>query len=906
MNNTARNLESFLPGDLICADVPFDERRDKICDGARQLLEKSRQELFAQHRAGASGAEIVQHFTTMIDAMISALFKAAATDKDGALLADCALIAIGGYGRGELNPRSDIDIMFYCGNSKVGPLKKTTERLLYMLWDLGLDVGYSVRSTKDCLDMAQHDITARTALLDSRFLIGNRELYKEYINTVYKDALNRGTQAFIRSKLEENEVRQKKYGSTVYLLEPNIKEGEGGLRDLHSALWIMRVKYKADNLRDLVKKGVVSEQEEAAFTAALNHLWRVRNELHFISPRKNEQLNFDQQEKIAHFLGYVDTRKAPAVELFMQDYYFQATQIEHLASTLISRVTAQAPRPAKFLGSFGKRQVSTHFYVLKNELRLSKPEVFDHEPEMMMQAFLLAHQHQVELSIELKSLIREKLPLINDRVRRSRVMAEGFLEILRTMRPDSMILRDMHHLQFLNAFMPEFKRIYCKVQHDVYHIYTVDMHSIFAVEEIAKLWAGEYAERKPLLTKLAGDIEKKELLQLAILLHDIGKGEGKDHANKGADMVPTIARRLRLKREDSQRLEFLVRNHLDMAHISQRRDLNDDKLIDQFATKMGMTETLKMLYLLTFADIKAVGPDVWSEWKGFLLKELYEKAYDVLERGNFRYDHRSDRLKNRKRKVVENLGEEFGERKVKSTLKTMSNRYLLSHRSHEITEHLRLAFSRGKDKTLVLKVEHDKASDYSQVYLSTVDVPGLFSMITGVMAANGVNILGAQVYTRSNGEALDILQVRSSAGSIIDNPKKWQKVEKDLNAVIEGRKQVSHLVEKRLSGGLLPEKPKPRFSNRVEINNEISDQYSVIDIYARDRVGLLYDITRTLSDVGLYIGVSKISTKVDQVADTFYVQDIFGQKVQGEEKIAEVKKALLETLSDASDEKESV
>jgi len=902
MLNIAENLESFLPAELIGADLPFEERRDRLCDGARQLLEKSRQELFARHRDGATGTEIVQQFTALIDAMIAALFRAAISEKGSELLADCALIAIGGYGRGELNPRSDIDIMFYCGSRDVAPLKKMTERLLYLLWDLGLDVGYSVRSTRDCIDMAAQDITARTALLDSRFLAGNQELYREYQTSVYKEVLNRNTQGFIRSKLEENEVRRKKYGATVYLLEPNIKEGEGGLRDLHAALWVLRVKFKADSLRDLVKKGVVNEQEAAAFTSALDHLWRVRNELHFISPRKNEQINFDQQEKIANFLGYVDTRKAPAVELFMQDYYFQATQIEHLASSLISRAVVHSARPTKFLGSFGKRQVNPFFYVLKGELRISKPEIFDDDPALMMQAFVLAHQHRVALSIELKGLIREKIHLINDRVRRSRLMAEGFLEILRTMRPDSTALRDMHHLQFLNAFMPEFKRIYCKVQHDVYHIYTVDMHSIFAVEEFAKLWAGDYAERKPLLTRLANDIEKKELLQLAILLHDVGKGEGKDHANKGADMVPTIARRLSLNREDSQRLEFLVRNHLDMAHISQRRDLHDDKLIDQFATKMGMTETLKMLYLLTFADIRAVGPDVWSEWKGTLLKELYEKAYDVLERGNFRFDQRSDRVRNRKNKVVENLGEEFGERRVKATLKTLSNRYLLSHRSNEITEHLRLAFSRG-DATVVIKVEHEPSSEYSQVLVSTVDVPGLFSMITGVMAANGVNILGAQIYTRSNGEALDILQVRSSAGTIIDNPKKWQKVEKDLVAVVEGRKKVSALVANRLSSGMLPKKPKPRFPNRVDIDNSISDQYSVIDIFATDRVGLLYDITRTLTRLGLYIGVSKISTKVDQVADTFYVQDIFGQKVLGEEKIDEVKKALLDELSEESSEK---
>jgi [protein-PII] uridylyltransferase len=734
-------------------------------------------------------------------------------------------------------------------------------------------------------------------MLDSRFLVGDKNLFKDYEDNVLPDLLNKNSQKFIEEKLEERNIRRGKYESTVYLLEPNIKEGEGGLRDLHAALWIARVKFKAKSLKELVIKGVVSDQEAAAYNSAIEYLWRVRNELHFLSPRKNEQLNFDYQEKIAKFLGYHDTGKAPAVEQFMQDYYSQATQIEHLASNLINRVTEANDKRAGFLSRLGRRQLESHFYTLRGELRLSRLSLFETEPEQMMNAFVFAHRHQVELCVELKGLIRANLHRINDKVRRNKVMASGFLEILRTLRPKAAVLRDMHHLQFLNYFMPEFRRIYCMVQHDAYHIFTVDIHSILAVEEIAKLWHGVYAEKKELLTQLADDIGKRELLMLAVLLHDVGKGEGKSHADKGADMVPTIARRLGLNREDTARLEFLVRHHLDMAHISQRRDLNDDKLIDQFARTMEMTETLKMLYLLTFADIKAVGPDVWSEWKGFLLKDLYTKTYNVLERGDFRYDTRSDRLRERKRKVVLALTEEFGERKIKSALKTMSTRYIYSHPSIEIARHVRLALSR-KGKTLALQVEHDTVNDFTRVFLSTVDVPGLFTTIAGVMAANGINILGAHIYTRSNGEALDILEVRGQAGSKLENPKKWEKIEDDLNAAIEGRTRVSTMVSKRKGSSLIPGKAKPHFADRVDIDNEISDQYTVIDLYTFDEVGLLYKVAHTLGDMGLYIGVAMISTKVDQVADTFYVQDIFGQKIKQNEKIEEVRRRLLASLMD--------
>ncbi len=476
-------------------------------------------------------------------------------------------------------------------------------------------------------------------------------------------------------------------------------------------------------------------------------------------------------------------------------------------------------------------------------------------------------------------------------------MNDDFLEILRYPRGVENTLTDMHHLQFLNHFIPEFGRIYCKVQHDAYHIYTVDIHSLFAVEEISKLWRGEYAEKKPFLTQVANDVEKRELLLLAVLFHDIGKGEGKDHCNKGGDLVRTIARRMGLNKEDSQRLEFLVRNHLQMAHISQRRDLHDDKLIVQFARTMGMSENLRMLYLLTFADIKAVGPDVWSEWKGFLLQELYEKTYEILERGNFQLEKRSEKVRNRKRKVVGLLEDEFDSKLVRDTLRQMSTRYLLSYRSAVIIEHIRHLLSL-KDKTLVMKVEHEPQGQYTQVTISTLDIPGLFSRITGVMAANGVNILGAQIHTLNNGIALDVLQVRSPTGALIRDEGKWKRVEEDLVSVVEGRARVEELVRKRQRPSFLTAPARPRFPNRVEIDNDVSDEYTVVDVYAHDKVGLLYHITKTLKELGLYIGVSKISTKVDQAADTFYVQDIFGQKVTFTGKIEEIRSRLLACLEE--------
>ncbi|MDT8441324.1 MAG: [protein-PII] uridylyltransferase [Desulfuromonadales bacterium] len=882
---------------LAVADIPFAERRDALIAAARVYLDERHDACCRLHRQGGDGRAVVACMTATIDELIGGLYRCV-TAGDPAENDSClAVIALGGYGRGEMNPRSDIDLMFYCGDREKAHAEQLAQRMLYLLWDLNLDVGYSVRTATDCLDLAQQDLTIRTSLLDTRFLAGDPEHFDDFRRQVYQPMLTRDSQTFLRLKYEEHCNRLGKYGSSVYLLEPNIKEGEGGLRDLHTAVWMARVKYKVDSLADLLAKGVISEQELAGFASAFDSLWRIRNELHFLSRRKNDQLLFEHQEKIAAFLGYRKNRKAKAVEQFMRDYYAQATRTEHLATSLIMRCYRPGGRPLPLLGYLGRRVLNGDFFIYQDELKTTRKSLFAERPAAMMEAFLLAKRHSARLDIDLKGQIRSHLHLVNDAFRRSRQISAMFLEILGTPGGIGQSLRDMHHLEFLGRYIPEFRRIYCQVQYDAYHIYTVDIHSIFAVEEVEKLWDGVYAAKKPLLTRVANDIEQRALLVLAVLFHDIGKGEGQDHANKGGDMIPTIARRLHLGRESSQRLEFLVRRHLDMAHISQRRDLHDDRLIQDFANTMMVTENLKMLYLLTFADLKAVGPDVWSEWKGMLLQELYEKSYDMLERGNFMRDLRTERVRNRKRKVIAALAEQFGDKAVKDLVRTLGPRYLLSHRSWEIVDHARLELQRGGE-TLAMSVDHDTDAEFTRVKISTVDVPGLFSMIAGVMAANGINILGAQIYTRKNGNALDMLHVNKPVGGAVDNPVKWQKVRDDLAAVLEGRRNVDDLIGKRQKATKAIGKKLPRFPSRIVFDNEASVEYTVIDLFAHDRIGLLYRVTRVLAELGLYIYVAKISTKVDQIADTFYVKDIFGQKIKDDLRLAEIQARLMQCLDD--------
>lgn len=879
----------------------FEERRPLYLAASKHFLNHYREEIKNRHREGASGDAVVQAITAMSDALIMKLFRCIMEDLlDSRQVAEqLTLVAIGGYGRGELNPYSDIDLMFLHSGKDPKRTENIAQKLLYFLWDMRLDVGYSVRTPSDCLEMANADMTVKTALLDSRFLIGNQQLFATYQKMLLTQILPKGSAPFIREKLEELKKRREKYGSSVYILEPNIKEGEGALRDIHSALWVAKIKYKITQPRELIIKGVLSEEELALYSGSLSYLWQIRNELHYLAGRKNDQLTFDAQIKLAQFYGYTDKGKSLAVEEFMRDYYLHATKVEHFASSLIARCVVREEGTRRLLGYFVRRPVGEGFYVIKGELVIPDESVIEKEPARLMKIFEYAQKHGVSLNIKVKSLIRRNLDLVNDKFRRSKEVNASFFNILRSDKGVAETLQLMHHLEFLIRFIPEFERIYCKVQHDLYHIYTVDVHSLFAVDEIVRLQQGEHKKELPLLTQLANEVDKRELLLLAVMLHDIGKGEGGGHADFGASLVPTISRRMGLSREDTERLEFLIRNHILMAHIAQRRDLHDERMIIQFARQMGKSENLKMLYLLTYADIKGVGPDVWTEWKALLLQELYEKAFQVLERGDFKLEASSERVKKVKRKVREILGDDYPVAAVKEELKAMTTRHLLSNQPLVLAEHVRILLLLD-DQRIVMKVVHEIDKGFSSFTICTLDVPGLFSMITGVMAANGMNILGAQIHTSTNGKALDILQVNSPQGFVITDENRWQRVQNDMRQVLEGKIRVAALVAKKQRPTLLTEKPKPRFPTRVEIDNEVSEDYTVIDIYTHDKVGLLYRITSTLTELGLYIGVSKISTKVDQVADVFYVKDIFGQKVMYQEKLAEIR----ERLRTAIDEQE--
>ena len=897
-------IDPYFPDDINAVGdsgmAGFEEKRPLYFSGCKNFLARYRQDIRTLHEQGASGTEVAHLICDMMDELNNKLMQSIVYDLDagGSILEHITLVAVGGYGRGELNPCSDIDIMFlHDGTLPAARVEDIAQKLLYFLWDMRLDVGYSVRMLGDCVEMASNDATVKTALIDSRYLCGSRPLFNALHKTVFTQILPKSSDKFIKEKMVEMKGRRDKYGSTVYLLEPNLKEGEGGLRDLQTAMWVARVKFKFDDVKELIIKGVLSEDELEVYRSALDYLWRIRNELHYFSGRKNDQLTFDAQVHLAGFFGYRDRGKTLAVEDFMRDYYRHANKVEHFASSLVSRCIWRDEGALRIIGYFVRRPVGDGCFIIKGELIVPDEAVVAANPPVLMRIFELSQKHGVTLNVRVKGLIRKNLHLVNDRFRRSREVNQSFLNILRSPKQVTETLRLMHHLEFLNCFIPEMEHIYCKVQHDMYHIYTVDIHTLFAVEEAEKMLNGASRTILGFPCSVAAQIGKPELLILSVMFHDIGKGEGGGHADKGADMIPTIARRLGLSREDSERLEFLVRQHLVFAHISQRRDLNDERMIAQFAGQMGTSENLKMLYLLTVADVRAVGSDVWSTWKASLFQELYEKAFNILERGGFQLEASSDRVKRAIRRVVEMLEDELPAPQVKDELKALPVRLLLSTPAETIAGFMRLLVGLDSDQVL-MTTSHLPSSGYSEFTICAFDMPGLFSRITGVMAANGVNILGAQINTSRNGKVLDILQVNSPQGLLITDPQRWQKVEKEMRQALHGEVKVADLVARRQRPTLLTSRPTPRFATRVEIDNDVSRDYTVIDIYTHDKVGLLYLITSTLTRLGLYIGVSKISTKVDQVADVFYVQDIFSHKITAADKLADITAQLRQAIDD--------
>ena len=856
--------------------------------GARTYIERARNALLERHRAGASGREIVTAYTTLIDRMIIRVFQAASEDyvvRYPSLDPRCALDAQGGYGRCELNPQSDIDLLFLYNWKVTAYVEAVTEKVLYTLWDAGLTVGHATRSVAESMRLASQDMKIRTSLLDARYLSGDHALYAEFDKAVVDYLTKKNDDRFIREKLAESEERHERYGGSVYLLEPDIKESEGGLRDIHTALWIAKMKLRVQTIDDLPREGVISEADAAALKGAQDFLWRVRNELHFHSKKHQDQLTFEEQEIVARALGFRDDGGIQGVEAFMRRYYLEASEISRLSSLIIHRLTdpgepAQWSWRGLIAGSAG-REVRPGVRISRGMLWITDASAFRRKRENLMGVFSDAQKNKVELSHETRSVVRLQLDLVDDDFRRDPAVAALFLDILRYKERVYETLMEMHRTGVLGAYIPEFGRLLCMALHDLYHIYTVDQHSLRLVKELERLKSGEFREQLPLLTQLAREMEKIEILYLGLMFHDIGKGLGGGHSEKGRDIARAIAGRLGLNIDDTNQLEFLVLHHLLLAHTAFRRDIDDEKLVVDFTKLMANASNLKMLYLLTYADMKSVGPQIWNHWKASLLEQLYvssSRLLEELEKGAITGEDRASRLRRIKSRVETRLAREYPADRVKAFIEGMPDRYFLTTPEDEAPAHFDLV-ERFKHQVYVSAVRHLPEKEFTEITVCTTDRPGLFANIAGVFAAMSLDILSARIITRNDGLILDVFHIsHMNMAESVMRPERWQRVQALLEKALAGEIDVAKLVQQSDKPSLF-KKRVPKVPTEIRIDNKASDDFTIVEVYTQDCIGVLFTITHTLHLLGLSIHVAKISTNVDQVADIFYVADEHGGKI---------------------------
>ncbi|MGH7368155.1 MAG: [protein-PII] uridylyltransferase [Candidatus Rokuibacteriota bacterium] len=869
------------------------ERRRKLrLEVLRQHLTSNVDFLRAAHLGGASGQQSVAAYAGFMDGFLGTLYRLAVDDarREGLTPSPLVLVALGGYGRGELHPLSDLDLMLIY-DGEMGPyVQRATQGLLYALWDLGLQVGHAVRSLPDCLAMARTDFPSRTSMQQARFLVGDRRLFNRFRKVLAENVYQKDFAQFLETTLTERDQRYRKFGASPYMGEPNVKESAGGLRDIHTAMWLASTKFGTRTLRELADKRLITAREQKAADEALTFLWRVRNELHFLSGHKNDVLSRDIQPQIARNFGYPGDELSLPVEKFMRDYYLHARVIHRVSRRLIARCRETLSRRASVQRRLRQEALADGLIVIDEQIHLAQPDgrVFREDPLRLLKVFWHSHQLGFELGIDVERAIEDSLDLIDDAFRVSPAARDLFLSICRNWGRVAQTFREMHELGVLGRYLPEWGALTCLVQYDVYHKFTADQHSLLAVQHLEALAPGQSADSEG-NAQVVSEVERPGLLMLGMLLHDIGKGKGHGHVAKGVPLIEALAARLDLPPEDADRAVFLVAHHLTMSHIAQRRDIDDPKTIESLAEVCRTPERLRMLYLLTCADMRAVGPGVMTGWQAQILWDLYARTLTRLTGGPRERPSREAVAQ----RVTEAMRGEVPRTALAAHLALLSDRYLTTTSPQRIAAHLRL-LDRLEDGALATELFHHPDLGSSELVIVTRDLSGLFSLIAGTLAAQGINILSAQIHTRADGIVIDTFQVNDPFGEAVTEEARWRRTLEALRRVLRGEASVEDLLVRRravYAGGESVAGPP-----KISVDNQLSDSRTVVEVKCPDRVGLLYVITRTLSGQGLDIASARIATEIDQAYDTFYVTDRQGRRLEDEAAMARVRESLEDAL----------
>ncbi len=790
-----------------------------------------------------------------------------------------AVLAVGGYGRGEMAPHSDVDLLFLTPWKRTPWVESVVESMLYILWDLKLKVGHSTRTVKDCVRLATEDYTIRTALLERRQICGDAALPGTLTVRLWRDLFRGTTADFIEAKLAEREQRLQRHGGQRYILEPNVKEAKGGLRDLQTLYWIAKYRYNVRQTSELVRLDVFTAEEFDAFERAERFLWCVRCHMHLIANRAADVLTFDMQVDVAGAMGYRDHAGRRAVEHFMQDYFRHATRVGELTRILLVALEADnVKREPALLGLLKRRRrIREPFVERQGRLDAADEAAFLAQPLNMLGIFDEALRIGMFLHPHAMRLVAANLHLIDRNLRESPAAARMFMNLLLKHGNPERALRRMNELEVLSAFIPEFAPIVAMMQFNMYHAYTVDEHTIQVISNLAQIERGELSESLPLVTSILDAGISRRILYTALLLHDIGKGRPEDHSILGARIARSVGPRLGLRPREAETVEWLVRHHLLMSDMSQKRDISDPRTIRDFAKAVKTRERLDLLTVLTVCDIRGVGPNVWNNWKAQMLRALHRATAAALENG------------------LEDVNRETREKRAKQLFREAMANWTEGQKRAEIARHYgpywqgiptaaQVKFASLLDGLgageIRFDLEADEERDATRVLMACQDHPGIFSRLAGALSLVGADIVDARTYTSRDGYATSVFWLQDADGHPYESfrlPRLRSMIQRILHGEVATRRELEgREIKKR--------ERRFRVATNISFDNEGSDIYTIIEVDTRDRPGLLYDLTQALANANISIAQAVIATYGVQVVDSFYVKDLFGLKIVSKSK----------------------
>ncbi|MCF6233352.1 MAG: [protein-PII] uridylyltransferase [Rhodobacteraceae bacterium] len=810
-----------------------------------------------------------------------------------------AVIAVGGYGRREMAPFSDVDLLFLTPYKLTAWGESVIESMLYILWDLKLKVGHASRTIRECIRLGQDDFTIRTAMLEHHFLAGDAELAAELDQTLKTDLFANTGREFVEAKLAERAARHKKQGLR-YMVEPNVKEGKGGLRDLQSLFWIAKYVHGVQDTGELVNLGVFRPEEFERFTKAEAFLWATRSHLHLITGRASEVLSFDMQAEVAERMGYRDRAGRRGVEVFMQEYFRHATAVGDVTRIFLTGLEAIHAKSEPLLERIFRRKpkVKAGYKVIHNRLAIADDDVFLSDKLNLLRLFEEALRTGMLIHPDAMRLVTANLDLIDDDMRNSKEAQKLFLDLMLKHGNPERALRRMNELGVLAAFVPEFEVIVAMMQFNMYHSYTVDEHTIQCIANLAQIEKGALIEELPIVSGILKQGVNRKVLYVALLLHDIGKGQPVDHSILGAQIARRVAPRLGLNKADCETVEWLVRYHLLMSDMAQKRDIADPRTVRGFAKAVKDVRRLDLLTVLTVCDIRGVGPNVWNNWKAVLIRALYRQTRRALETGmeDLNRENRGAEAKKALRAALPKWS--------KPALKRETARHYDPYwQGLHVTAHVDFAgmlaqMDTSEDEAkVVIHLYPDQDRDATRACFVMVDHPGIFARIVGALALVGANIVDARSYTTKDGYVTDAFWIQDSEG----HPYAARQLNKLTKMIQRTLKGEVHPRDALKSRDQVRKREKAfRVDTHISFDNEGSEIYTIIEVDTRDRPGLLFDLARTLAAANVYIANAVIATYGEQVVDTFYVKDMFGLKYHSTSKQATLEKKLRTAIAEGA------